>query len=302
MAQANEYLDYMQGSIETELQRNVDALPKDFDNKRFALNCIALIRDNMAQWKKDYEKVDPKSIITAFVKGAFLDLDFFNKECYIIPYGKEATFQTDYKGEIKLAKKYSSRLIKDIYAKNVRKGDIFQETIIDGECGLKYRPEPFNDNEIVGTFAVIVFADGGIAIESMSRAEIEKVRNTSSKAPNSPAWKNYPGEMYKKTVLRRLLKTVDLHFDNTTQQSAFQGGSDVDFNKEVVIDITDEVRDPLAKDNSKDNSTQDKASDDKEINTKETEDNTENTSSNTSEGEPPSMYDEPEQIDITTLA
>ena len=34
-------------------------------------------------------KVDPMTIPLCFLKGAILGLDFFNGECYAIPYGKE---------------------------------------------------------------------------------------------------------------------------------------------------------------------------------------------------------------------
>ena len=48
---------------------------------------------------------------------------------------------------------------------------------------------------------------------------------------NSTAWKCTKGEMYKKTVLRRLCKFVDLDFDNVDQMKAYEDGGDVDFNK-----------------------------------------------------------------------
>ena len=72
--------------------------------------------------------------------------------------------------------------------------------------------------------------------DTMSVSEIEHTRTSYSKAANSKAWKQSPGEMYKKTVLRRLCKMIDLDFDNIEQQQAFDDGSDFDPNKENVID------------------------------------------------------------------
>lgn len=249
MATEKEYLQAVQGSIEKELSANIAAIPPGFDNKRFALNCIAMIKDNLAKWKKDYANVPFENVIAAFMKGAFLDLDFFNRECYLIPYGKEVNFQTDYKGEIKLAKKYSRRKIKDIYAKLVRQGDAFQPQIINGVQSVNFTPKPFNDGDIVGVFAVVLYEDGGMNYEDMSKADVEKIRQAFSKAKDSPAWTKTPGEMYKKTVLRRLLKMVDLHFDNTEQQSAFEQGGDVNFNRrqDTIIDVApSEIKDPFA--------------------------------------------------------
>ena len=60
--------------------------------------------------------------------------------------------------------------------------------------------------------------------DTMSSEDIENVRNTYSKAKDSQAWKSSTGEMYKKTVLRRLCKLIDLDFDNIEQQKAYEDG------------------------------------------------------------------------------
>ena len=76
-------------------------------------------------------------------KAAYLGLDYFNGECYAIPYGGELSFQTDYKGEIKMCKRFSRNPIKDIYAKVVREGDFFLEEV-DGVCtNVRFKPLPF---------------------------------------------------------------------------------------------------------------------------------------------------------------
>lgn len=227
-----EYLAMIQNGIETELAQNIKALPDGFNRQRFTLNCIAVLKDNL----KDWNDIDTTSIITTFAKGAYLGLDFFNGECYAIPYNGVAKFQTDYKGEIKLCKKYSKNPIKDIYAKNVREGDFFEECIEDGRQTISYKPVPFSDKPIIGTFAVVLFKDGGMMYDTMSASEIESIRKAFSKAQNSIAWKETPGEMYKKTVLRRLCKLIDWDFDNYEQQQAFQEGGDFDPKREKVVE------------------------------------------------------------------
>ena len=227
-----EYLATIQKGIDSELTENMKALPEGFNRQRFTLNCIAILKDNL----KDWNNIEPVSIITTFAKGAYLGLDFFNGECYAIPYGGVANFQTDYKGEIKLCKKYSKNPIKDIYAKNVRKGDFFEEKIEDGRQTVIFKPVPFSDEPIIGSFAVVLFKDGSMIYDTMTVAEIESIRRAFSKAQNSKAWKDTPGEMYKKTVLRRICKLIDLNFDNSEQQQAFQDGGDFDRKREIVID------------------------------------------------------------------
>ena len=98
-----EYLENVQVGIENELARNVQALPEGFNKQSFTLNSITVMKDNL----KDFSGIDTVSVAVAFAKGAYLGLDFFNKECYAIPYSGKVNFQTDYKGEIKLAKRYS---------------------------------------------------------------------------------------------------------------------------------------------------------------------------------------------------
>ena len=235
-----EYLATVQSKVETELMENAKALPQGFNKQRFVLNCISLLKDNL----KDFNGIDQTSIATTFAKGAYLGLDFFSGECYAIPYGGVVKFQTDYKGELKLAKKYSKNPIKDIYAKNVRDGDFFEVKIVNGNQSVNFTPIPFSDGKIIGTFAVVLFKDGSMLYDMMSVAEIENTRRVFSKAANSKAWKETPGEMYKKTVLRRLCKLIDLDFDNAEQIKAFEEGSDFDADK-VVESTVVEAKDPF---------------------------------------------------------
>lgn len=225
----------------TLLQSKEEALPKDFNQTRFLQNCMTVLQDT-----KNIENCNPTSVARTMLKGAFLGLDFFNKECYAIPYGNSLNFQTDYKGEIKLAKKYSINPIKDIYAKTVREGDLFEEEIKNGEQVINFKPKPFNNGTILGAFAVCLFKDGSMMYETMSKEEIEGVRKNYSKMPNSTAWKNSTGEMYKKTVLRRLCKLIELDFDSIEQQQAFEEGADTTFKKEEkpeksVFDIEEDT-------------------------------------------------------------
>ena len=144
-----------------------------------------------------------------------------------MPYENQLNYQTDYRGAKKLAKKYSIRPIKDIYAKLVRAGDSFEEKIVSGEQTFDFKPLPFNDGKIIGAFAVCLYADGGMQYDTMSLADLENTRK-SSKASNSPAWKNFTGEMYKKTVLHRLCKHIELDFENPTQQNTFLSGMEIE--------------------------------------------------------------------------
>lgn len=218
------YLVEVHRGITESLEKQIAALPSDLNKQRFVQNCMTVLQDGQA----DFSKCQPATVVRTLLKGAFLGLDFFSGECYAIPYGDKCQFQTDYKGNIKLAKKYSSNPIKDIYAKVVREGDEFEEVIENGQQKINFRPKTFNDGEIIGAFAVCLYKDGSMIYDTMSKAEIEHTRQAFSKAANSKAWKDSYGEMCKKTVLRRLCKLIDLNFDNAEQIEAFEDGSDFD--------------------------------------------------------------------------
>lgn len=232
------------GTIKTgltkKLTENKEALPAGFNQQRFILNCITVIQDMMKDNKKkeQLEKINPETIPVCLAKAAYLGLDFFNGECYAIPYGGNLTFQTDYKGEIKLCKRYSKNKIKDIFAKVVRQGDFFMEEVDGGKQNVQYRPKPFSNEQMIGAFAIVVFEDGSMMYDTMSSEDIENVRNTYSKMKDSLAWKSSTGEMYKKTVLRRLCKLIDLDFDNIEQQKAYEDGGDVVFNQQSLPGAT----------------------------------------------------------------
>lgn len=215
-------------NLEKLLDSKREAMPSSFNKTRFLQNCMTVLQDT-----KGIEQCDATSVARTMLKGAFLGLDFFNKECYAIVYGGTVQFQTDYKGEKKLAKKYSVRPVKDIYAKLVREGDDFREEVKDGQQTIQFVPKPFNDGEVLGAFAVALFTDGGLVYEVMTKAEIEKTRKDYSKQANGQAWTKSPGEMYKKTVLRRLCKNIELDFDTIEQAQAFEDSSDFDMNKET---------------------------------------------------------------------
>lgn len=224
-----DYLMEINRGLDAQLEKNVKALPKDFNKPRFMQNCMTLLQDGT-----DFSKYEPRTVVRTLLKAAYLDLDFFMGECYAIPYGNKLNFQTDYKGEIKLAKKYSKNPIKDIYARLVREGDVFEESVIDGEQKLIFKPKPFNKGKIIGTFAVCLFKDGSILTESMSIEDVENVRKNYAQK-NSPAWDKSYGEMVKKVVLRRLCKLITLEFDTIEAQKSYSEGDSYETDNIVEV-------------------------------------------------------------------
>lgn len=235
------FLVEVEKKLVTVLKDQTDAFPKGFNQTRHLQNCLAVLSDT-----KEIEKCKPMTVVRTIVKGAYLGLDFFRKECYAIPYGNDLTFQTSYVGEIKLAKMYCHG-IKDIYAKVVQEGDDLDIKIENGSQIINFKPRPFNNAPIIGAFAVALFENGTTRYETMSKEDIEDVRKKYSKAQNSPAWMKSWGEMAKKTVLRRLCKLLDLDFDNIEQSKAYDEGGDADFHKPQAPQEPVKVVDPFKK-------------------------------------------------------
>lgn len=198
--------------LSSELERPsvTDALPPDFNKARFVQNTVALVSE-----KDQLAHIPQAKLVPVLLKGAYLGLDFFNEECYAVPYGQQLQFTPSYKGMVKLAKLYSKRPLTDVYAHIVREGDEFENGVEDGHEYVRFKPAPFNDGPIVGAFAVAQFADGGIKVETMSKVQLDAVKRM-SKAQSGTAWKFFPDQMYRKSVIRRLCKGIDLDMDAET--------------------------------------------------------------------------------------
>ena len=162
------------------------------------------------------------------LKGAYLGLDFLSNEAYLVPHKAKLSFMPSYRGCVKLVQKYSIRPVKNIYANVVRKGDEFSAKIIDGRPTIDFSPLPFNDDDVIGAFAVCEFADGGLQYDVMSFKELEQTRKASKMCSSGP-WELYPGEMYKKTVIHRLCKHIQIDFDNPEQYKYFNEDNEADF-------------------------------------------------------------------------
>ena len=216
-----------------ELNMQRDALPRDLNITRFVNNSIALLNGNetLVKFARQY---GTEQIKMGLIRGAYLGLDAMNNEMYLVPYGSTINFMPSYVGMQKLCMKYSTRPIKTIYAKVVRDGDEFEETIVNGEPSITFKPKAFNNGKIVGAFAVCLYGDGGMVYEVMSLEELEQCRK-SSKAKNSPAWNSYTQMMYRKTVLRRLAKSIPLDMDEKLSE-AMNAGLEIETDPQKIAE------------------------------------------------------------------
>lgn len=138
------------------------------------------------------------------------------KEAALIPFGNDVGYIPMIAGILKKIR--NSGELASIGAHTVHQNDSFAYWIDENGEHLNHRPELAGDRgQITHAYAMARTKDGGIYIEVMSKGEIEQVRQVSRSRDAGP-WKEWYGEMAKKTVLRRLSKrlpsSTDLDFSN----------------------------------------------------------------------------------------
>ncbi|WP_421983400.1 recombinase RecT [Roseibium sp.] len=174
------------------------------------------------QQNADILKCSPESIRREVMKCASDGLVPDNKQATLLPYWDKdqkvhvLNYQPMVHGIIKRMKELGG--VFSIVVALVHAKDQFQFDEADLES-LSHKSNPFDKDrgEIVGGYCI--FRDESNRVihrEVMSVADFEKVR-LASKAPNSPAWRNWYGEMCKKAVLRRGSKYISINNDKIRQ-------------------------------------------------------------------------------------
>ncbi len=206
----------MSGYFESELDRIAGALPKNFNKQRFALNFISLCQDN-----KDLQAYKKEELATALVRSAQDNLDPLSGEVYIHKgYGGKLAYDISYKGLRKIAIEKSIKPISNLYAQLIREGDELEEVIVNGEPSLNFKSVFGNKGAVIGVFAVCKYKDGSMIYEVMTKDDIDACK---AKSRDSGAWRDFYGEMAKKSAIRRLVKSVSISWIDKEQYDAFVG-------------------------------------------------------------------------------
>lgn len=182
------------------------ALPKHITAERMAR--VAL---SAATKRPALLDCDPNTFVQAMLEAATLGLEpEVAGQCWILPYGKTATFIAGYRGLLQLA--WRSGELATMGAEVVYEKDIFKYA--------KYPPKlehvPFRGEDrgdMMAAYAFATLKNGGEMWVVMEAFEIEaiKKRSPAAKSTNSP-WTHADDVkwMWKKTVLRQLLKFLPM--------------------------------------------------------------------------------------------
>jgi recombinational DNA repair protein RecT len=110
---------------------------------------------------------------------------------------------------------------------------------------LSHKSDPFSKDRGAVIGGYVVFRDEAkrvMHLETMSLEDFEKVR-TSSKAPDSPAWKKWTHEMYRKAVLRRGAKYISVNNDKI-RALLERDDSMFDFSQQRMVERVDPFSGP----------------------------------------------------------
>ena len=186
----------------------------------------------------------PESILLAVMQCAQLGLEPNTPLglAYILPYEnrkngkKEAQFLPGYRGLIKLAQQ--SGEISDLRSRVVYRGDHFHV-----EYGLHEKLEHIpamsgENREIVAVYAVATIKGSSTPhMEVMTMSEVVAIKNRSRSGNNGP-WVTDLAEMARKTVIRRICKSLPLSVEMNTAlaaQATAEAGDAPDYGEFVGV-------------------------------------------------------------------
>ena len=173
------------------------------DTDRFINVALMAVTKN-----KEIQNCSPASVLLAVMESARVGLQLDNKEAALIPYSGQAVFMPMVQGIINLMLR-SPGVLK-VEAHIVLEGDHFKY-----QFGLQPKLEHVpslgvkGDRPITHSYAIVWREATTPTFEVMDIEELLHVRSM-AQAPNSPAYKYYEVEMYRKMALKRLSKYVDL--------------------------------------------------------------------------------------------
>jgi recombination protein RecT len=150
---------------------------------------------------------NPASLRNAILNVAAIGISLnpATAHAYLVPRDSMICLDISYRGLVKLAT--DAGAIEWAKSELVYEGDEFT---YNGPCTAPtHKADPFSKertfDKIIGAYCIAKLTQGDYLIETMSKAEIDKIRAT-SKASNGP-WKTWPEEMAKKSITKRASKS-----------------------------------------------------------------------------------------------
>ena len=210
-------LEYVE-NLSKDVMREIEAkkstglvLPKSYAVQNALTSALFKIKETVDRDKKLALSVcTPDSVKQALVDMAVKGLDPAKTQCYFIVYGNKLTMFESYFGIIHRAKQ-SDQTIASIHAEVVYAKDKLAYSIGHGTKHITVHeqdPDNVDLKNIKGAYATILYKDGTDSSEYMSWQQILNSWTKSQTKGDSSTHKLHPEEMAKRTVLKRLVKSV----------------------------------------------------------------------------------------------
>jgi len=221
MSTENTNLEVVKKDITTQVLSKVTTfveagelkLPKDYSPENALKSAYITLTENPDGKGALIDKCDKSSIAEALLKMVVYVLTPQKKQVYFIPYGNKLNCTISYMGNIAAAKRYNPT-ISDIKARAITKGEDF-EFEFKQETGsvviLKHKQtlDSIGSKDIVGAYSLIYYKDGTFEVgDIMNIEQIKQAWNQGAMKGGSPAHKNFPDEMSKRTVINRTCKRL----------------------------------------------------------------------------------------------
>lgn len=176
-----------------------------------------------------------ESIANALFDMVLQGMSVSMKQGYFIVYGNKLEFQRSYFGTVALAKR-TGGIVGEPVANVIYDGDEFVYTIDPKTAKMsiikhEQKIENIDDSKIKAAYALITRQDGTTELTIMSMAQIRAAWNQGATKGNSPAHKNFPAEMCKKTVIGRACKLIINSSDDAWLYEGKQDEDDTDTTK-----------------------------------------------------------------------
>lgn len=193
----------MQDIIQDMMPAIQQALPAHIKPDRMARLAMTVFRNN-----KKLQECSPVSFLGAVMQAVQLGLEPNTSlgESFIIPYGKNATFQIGYKGILRLA--HNTGQYQAIYAHEVYANDEFHYQLGLNK-DIHHIPADIPEGEPVYYYAVYKLKNGGYDFAVWSRTKVIQHAEQFSaavKGKRDTPWNSDFDSMAKKTVLLQALK------------------------------------------------------------------------------------------------
>lgn len=200
------------GALKQFLEARTDTLAQWV---RGRLQPSALVRFALLDYSQNeqLQRCTPESIYLALIACAQTGLEpgALKGEAFIVPYGNQAQFQAGWRGLVKLALR--SGAVKVIRSHVVYEHDEF-EFVQGSEERVVHRPALRDHGPLIATYALAKMDNGEIEVEVMDLENLEKVRKHAARGGReSPAYRDWADQMYRKAAIRRLCKRLPVGED-----------------------------------------------------------------------------------------